>query len=57
MDRSAALLTQYTCDVADLTDYTQYFTLADRLGHSYRQPASELDPMLDIKKAEAAKRK
>ena len=40
------------------TDYLiQYFTLADRLGHSYRQPASELDPMLDVKKAEAAKRK
>ena len=38
-------------------DSLQYFTLADRLGHSYRQPASELDPMLEIKKLEAAKRK
>ena len=45
------------CGVVLISDLLQYFTLADRLGNSYRQPASELDPMRDIKKAEAAKRK
>ncbi|PSR88997.1 hypothetical protein PHLCEN_2v4959 [Hermanssonia centrifuga] len=34
-----------------------YFTMADRLGGSYRQPASELDPLLEVKKREAAKKK
>jgi len=28
----------------------QYFTLSDRLGNSYRQPAPELDPMHEINK-------
>ncbi len=31
--------------------------MADRLGGSYRQPASELDPLLEVKKREAAKKK
>jgi len=34
-------------------NYGQYFTLADRMGQSYRQPKSELDPILDVKAAEA----
>ncbi|KAF7795949.1 hypothetical protein EIP86_007118 [Pleurotus ostreatoroseus] len=38
-------------------NYGQYFTLADRLGKSYRQPEAALDPMLDVKKAQAAKKK
>ena len=37
-------------------NYGQYFTLADRMGGSYRQPAKELDPMLDILAAEAKKK-
>ena len=35
----------------------QYFTWADRMDNSYRQPASELDPMLEIKAQEAKKQK
>ncbi|KAG2157889.1 C5-sterol desaturase [Suillus bovinus] len=31
-------------------NYGQYFTWADRVSGSYRQPESSLDPMLDIKK-------
>ncbi|KAG1747168.1 C5-sterol desaturase [Suillus paluster] len=31
-------------------NYGQYFTWADRVGGSYRQPESSLDPMLEIKK-------
>lgn len=38
-------------------NYGQYFTLADRLGKSYRQPESELDPLLDVKAHEAKKEK
>ncbi|TFK93979.1 hypothetical protein K466DRAFT_572175 [Polyporus arcularius HHB13444] len=38
-------------------NYGQYFTWADRMGNSYRQPLSELDPMLDVKAAEAQKQK
>ncbi|KAI0635735.1 hypothetical protein C8Q77DRAFT_1155502 [Trametes polyzona] len=34
-------------------NYGQYFTWADRMGNSYRQPLSELDPMLEVKAAEA----
>lgn len=30
--------------------HAQYFTWADRVGGSYRQPESSLDPMLEIKK-------
>lgn len=30
-------------------NYGQYFTWADRVGGSYRQPQSELDPMLEVK--------
>jgi len=36
-------------------NYGQYFTLSDRLGGSYRQPAKELDPLLEIQAIEAAK--
>ncbi|KAJ3491421.1 hypothetical protein NLJ89_g11335 [Agrocybe chaxingu] len=32
-------------------NYGQYFTWADRVGGSYRQPQSDLDPLLDIKNA------
>ncbi|VDC06405.1 unnamed protein product [Peniophora sp. CBMAI 1063] len=31
-------------------NYGQYFTFADRLGSSYRQPEAALDPALDLKK-------
>lgn len=34
-------------------NYGQYFTFADRWGDSYRQPAKELDPLLEVKMAEA----
>lgn len=37
-------------------NYGQYFTWADRMGGSYRQPAKELDPMLDVQAAEAKKK-
>ncbi|KAI0077868.1 hypothetical protein K474DRAFT_1747658 [Panus rudis PR-1116 ss-1] len=33
-------------------NYGQYFTWADRMYDSYRQPAKELDPLLEIKAAE-----
>jgi len=36
-------------------NYGQYFTWADRWGGSYRQPASELDPMLEVLAAKKAK--
>ncbi|EMD34157.1 hypothetical protein CERSUDRAFT_76271 [Gelatoporia subvermispora B] len=35
-------------------NYGQYFTWADRMGNSYRQPTSELDPLLEAKAAEKA---
>ena len=35
----------------------QYFTWADRMGNSYRQPARELDPLLEVKALEAQKQK
>ncbi|KAI0649331.1 hypothetical protein C8Q79DRAFT_507191 [Trametes meyenii] len=38
-------------------NYGQYFTWADRMGKSYRQPLSELDPMNEIRAAEAKKAK
>ena len=38
-------------------NYGQYFTWADRWGGSYRQPASELDPLLEVLAAKEAKRK
>ncbi|KAI0661559.1 hypothetical protein C8Q70DRAFT_1043533 [Cubamyces menziesii] len=38
-------------------NYGQYFTWADRMGDSYRQPQSELDPLLEVKAAEAKKAK
>jgi len=38
-------------------NYGQYFTWADRMGNSYRQPSSELDPKLEVLKLEAAKKK
>ncbi|KAI5993117.1 C5-sterol desaturase [Pisolithus marmoratus] len=31
-------------------NYGQYFTWADRVGGSYRQPESSLDPLLEVKK-------
>ncbi|KAJ7781087.1 fatty acid hydroxylase [Mycena metata] len=36
-------------------NYGQYFTWADRVGKSYRQPESSLDPMLEVKALQAAK--
>ncbi|TFY79711.1 hypothetical protein EWM64_g4300 [Hericium alpestre] len=36
-------------------NYGQYFTWADKWGGSYRQPASELDPLLEVKAAEQKK--
>ncbi|KAH9038631.1 hypothetical protein EDB84DRAFT_1089723 [Lactarius hengduanensis] len=38
-------------------NYGQYFTWADRWGGSYRQPASELDPLLEVIAAKEAKKK
>ena len=42
-------------------NYGQYFTWADRAGGSYRHPAKELDPLLEVqmadKKAEEEKKK
>lgn len=38
-------------------NYGQYFTWADRMGNSYRQPASELDPIHEVKAAEAKNQK
>ncbi|KZT01554.1 uncharacterized protein LAESUDRAFT_663717 [Laetiporus sulphureus 93-53] len=38
-------------------NYGQYFTWADRMGHSYRQPLSELDPLLEVHAADAKKQK
>ena len=35
----------------------QYFTWADRMGNSYRQPASDLDPLLEVKALEAKQQK
>ncbi|OBZ72223.1 C-5 sterol desaturase, partial [Grifola frondosa] len=35
-------------------NYGQYFTLADRVGGSYRQPESALDPLHQIKKVKQA---
>ena len=40
-----------------LTTFVQYFTWADRMGKSYRQPAAELDPLLEVKAAESKKAK
>ncbi|CCM00071.1 uncharacterized protein FIBRA_02098 [Fibroporia radiculosa] len=37
-------------------NYGQYFTWADRMGSSYRQPLSELDPIHDVRAAEAARK-
>ena len=34
-------------------NYGQYFTWADRAGGSYRHPKPELDPLNDVKAAEA----
>ncbi|KAJ6598910.1 fatty acid hydroxylase [Mycena vulgaris] len=36
-------------------NYGQYFTWADRVGKSYRQPESSLDPLLEVKATKAAK--
>ncbi|KAI0950891.1 hypothetical protein AcW1_008077 [Taiwanofungus camphoratus] len=38
-------------------NYGQYFTWADRMGNSYRQPKSELDPLLEVHTAESKKEK
>ncbi|KAG6848264.1 hypothetical protein H0H93_001761 [Arthromyces matolae] len=37
-------------------NYGQYFTWADRAGNSYRQPESSLDPMLEVKALDDAKK-
>ncbi|KAJ7507966.1 fatty acid hydroxylase [Mycena galericulata] len=34
-------------------NYGQYFTWADRVGKSYRQPESSLDPLLEVKAAKS----
>ncbi|KAJ7283935.1 fatty acid hydroxylase [Mycena rebaudengoi] len=38
-------------------NYGQYFTWADRVGKSYRQPESHLDPLLEVKAAIAEAKK
>jgi Delta7-sterol 5-desaturase len=38
-------------------NYGQYFTWADRWGGSYRQPSSELDPLLEALLAKENKKK
>jgi Delta7-sterol 5-desaturase len=38
-------------------NYGQYFTWADRWGGSYRQPAPELDPLLELSATKEAKEK
>ncbi|KAI0701308.1 hypothetical protein BC835DRAFT_238160 [Cytidiella melzeri] len=38
-------------------NYGQYFTLSDRMNGSYRQPEAHLDPLLEVKMAEANKQK
>ncbi|KZT67405.1 fatty acid hydroxylase [Daedalea quercina L-15889] len=38
-------------------NYGQYFTWADRMGNSYRQPASELDPLKEVQEHLAKKEK
>lgn len=38
-------------------NYGQYFTFSDRWAGSYRQPLSELDPLLEVKRLEAEKQK
>ncbi|KAJ6570104.1 fatty acid hydroxylase [Mycena vulgaris] len=38
-------------------NYGQYFTWADRVGNSYRQPESKLDPLLEVKKVDAERLK
>ncbi|KIJ62779.1 hypothetical protein HYDPIDRAFT_93733 [Hydnomerulius pinastri MD-312] len=35
-------------------NYGQYFTWADRVGGSYRQPESSLDPLLEVKKEKSS---
>ncbi|KAJ7645383.1 hypothetical protein B0H17DRAFT_1104073 [Mycena rosella] len=37
-------------------NYGQYFTWADRVGNSYRQPESGLDPLLEVRQADAEKK-
>ena len=36
-------------DKSDHQSSLQYFTWADRVGGSYRQPESHLDPLLEVK--------
>lgn len=38
-------------------NYGQYFTFSDKAGGSYRQPESELDPMLEVERIEREKEK
>ncbi|KII89107.1 hypothetical protein PLICRDRAFT_175340 [Plicaturopsis crispa FD-325 SS-3] len=38
-------------------NYGQYFTLADRIGNSYRQPDASLDPLLEVKRLDGASKK
>jgi len=37
-------------------NYGQYFTWADRAGNSYRQPESDLDPLLEVKELDKSKK-
>jgi Delta7-sterol 5-desaturase len=39
-----------------LFSFPQYFTWADRAGGSYRHPAKELDPMLEIQMMDKEKK-
>ena len=36
-------------------NYGQFFTWADRMGNSYRHPAKELDPLLEVQMADRKK--
>lgn len=38
-------------------NYGQYFTFSDKAGGSYRQPESELDPLLEVERIEREKEK
>jgi hypothetical protein len=37
------------CPHSSILTFSQYFTWAARVGGSYRQPQSELDPLLEVK--------
>ncbi|KAJ6577455.1 hypothetical protein B0H19DRAFT_1120025 [Mycena capillaripes] len=41
--------------IAFTVNYGQYFTWADRVGNSYRQPEAQLDPLLEVQNADKLK--